>query len=88
MNRGTSVYFPGEVVPMLPEVLSNGLCSLNPEVDRLCLVCQMEINYQGTIKQFDFFNAVIHSHARLIYEDVAAVLFDGRIGQPIDGRGC
>ena len=77
LNRGTSVYFPGEVVPMLPEVLSNGLCSLNPEVDRLCLVCQMEINYQGTIKQFDFFNAVIHSHARLIYEDVAAVLFDG-----------
>ncbi|MCP4334785.1 MAG: ribonuclease R [Gammaproteobacteria bacterium] len=77
VNRGTSVYFPGEVIPMLPEMLSNGLCSLNPDVDRLCLVCRMEINHQGTIKQFEFFEAVIHSHARLIYEDVAAVLFDG-----------
>jgi ribonuclease R len=75
-NRGTSVYFPGEVIPMLPEVLSNGLCSLNPEVDRLCLVCSMDINELGTIKKFDFFEAVIHSKARLIYEDVAAVLFD------------
>ena len=75
-ERGTSVYFPGEVVPMLPEVLSNGLCSLNPKVDRLCLVCAMDINHQGTIKQFEFFNAVIHSKARLIYEDVAAWLFD------------
>ncbi len=76
LNRGTSVYFPGEVIPMLPEALSNGLCSLNPDVDRLCLVCRMEINEQGTIKKFEFFEAVIHSHARLIYEDVAAVLFD------------
>jgi len=81
INRGTSVYFPGEVIPMLPEVLSNGLCSLNPDVDRLCLVCEMEINHQGTIKKFDFFEAVIHSHARLIYEDVAAVLFDGEEAQ-------
>jgi ribonuclease R len=76
-NRGTSVYFPGEVIPMLPEVLSNGLCSLNPEVDRLCLVCSMDINELGTIKKFDFFEAVIHSKARLIYDDVATVLFDG-----------
>jgi ribonuclease R len=76
-ERGTSVYFPGEVIPMLPEILSNGLCSLNPDVDRLCLVCAMDINEQGTIKQFDFFEAVIHSHARLIYDDVAAVVFDG-----------
>ncbi|MDH3634495.1 MAG: ribonuclease R [Gammaproteobacteria bacterium] len=76
-NRGTSVYFPGEVIPMLPEVLSNGLCSLNPKVDRLCLVCSMDINPQGTIKQYDFFEAVIHSQARLVYDDVAAVLFDG-----------
>ena len=76
VKRGTSVYFPGEVIPMLPEVLSNGLCSLNPKVDRLCLVCSMEINQQGTIKQFEFFEAVIHSQARLIYEDVAAALFD------------
>ncbi|MDJ0777932.1 MAG: ribonuclease R [Gammaproteobacteria bacterium] len=76
-ERGTSVYFPGEVIPMLPEKLSNGLCSLNPAVDRLCLVCAMDINPQGTIKRFEFFEAVIHSAARLIYEDVAAVLFDG-----------
>jgi len=75
-NRGTSVYFPGEVIPMLPEALSNGLCSLNPEVDRLCLVCSMDINELGTIKKFDFFEAVIHSQARLIYDDVAAILFD------------
>ncbi len=75
--RGTSVYFPGEVIPMLPEALSNGLCSLNPDVDRLCLVCSMDINTQGTIKQFDFFEAVIHSKARLLYDDVSAVLFDG-----------
>ena len=75
--RGTSVYFPGEVIPMLPEALSNGLCSLNPEVDRLCLVCSMDIDTQGTIKQFDFFEAVIHSQARLIYDDVATILFAG-----------
>jgi ribonuclease R len=75
--RGTSVYFPGEVVPMLPEILSNGLCSLNPELDRLCLVCCMEVNQQGTIESHDFFEAVIHSHARLIYDDVAATIFDG-----------
>ncbi len=77
IERGTSVYFPGEVIPMLPEILSNGLCSLNPDVDRLCLVCTMDIDEQGSIKQFDFFEAVIHSHARLIYDDVAAVVFDG-----------
>ena len=76
-RRGTSVYFPGEVIPMLPEVLSNGLCSLNPKVDRLCLVCIMEINPQGTIKKYEFCEAVIHSRARLIYDDVAAVVFDG-----------
>jgi ribonuclease R len=87
IERGTSVYFPGEVIPMLPEILSNGLCSLNPEVDRLCLVCSMDINQQGTIKQFDFFEAVIHSHARLIYDDVAAVVFDGAKpgNKPISG---
>ena len=75
--RGTSVYFPGEVIPMLPEELSNGLCSLNPDVDRLCLVCRMDISNQGTVKQYEFFEAVIHSQARLIYEDVAAALFEG-----------
>jgi len=76
VNRGTSVYFPGEVIPMLPEVLSNGLCSLNPKVDRLCLVCCMEISHQGVIKNYKFSNAVIHSHARLIYDNVAAAIFD------------
>jgi len=76
--RGTSVYFPGEVVPMLPEILSNGLCSLNPELDRLCLVCCMQVSHQGVIKSHDFFEGVIHSHARLIYDDVAATLFDGK----------
>ncbi|MFT5658424.1 MAG: ribonuclease R [Gammaproteobacteria bacterium] len=78
IDRGTSVYFPGEVVPMLPEVLSNGLCSLNPDVDRLCMVCCMDINKDGVIKQHDFFEAIIHSHARLIYDDVAAVIFENR----------
>jgi ribonuclease R len=92
--RGTSVYFPGEVIPMLPEILSNGLCSLNPDVDRLCLVCAMDINHQGTIKQFEFFNAVIHSSARLIYDDVAALLFDGPISsadlskEVLENLGC
>jgi ribonuclease R len=76
-ERGTSVYFPGEVIPMLPEILSNGLCSLKPEVDRLCLVCEMDVNERGTIGRFDFYEAVIHSRARLIYDDVAAVVFDG-----------
>jgi ribonuclease R len=75
--RGTSVYFPGEVVPMLPEILSNGLCSLNPKLDRLCLVCIMEVNFEGVIKSHDFVEAVIHSHARLIYDDVADAIFDG-----------
>ena len=78
IDRGTSVYFPGEVVPMLPEVLSNGLCSLNPDVDRLCMVCCMDISAAGVIKQHDFFEAVIHSHARLIYDDVAAVIFEAK----------
>ncbi len=76
-RRGTSVYFPSEVVPMLPEVLSNGLCSLNPEVDRLCLVCRMDVDDDGAIGRFEFFEGLIHSQARLIYDDVAGLLFDG-----------
>ncbi|MCP3688701.1 MAG: RNB domain-containing ribonuclease, partial [Gammaproteobacteria bacterium] len=76
VNRGTSVYFPGEVIPMLPEVLSNGLCSLNPLVDRLCLVCCMQVSPHGVVKQYEFSNALIHSHMRLIYDDVAAAIFD------------
>jgi len=73
-SRGTSVYFPERVIPMLPKELSNGICSLNPGVDRLALVCQMEINASGVILGYQFFNAIIHSHARLTYTQVAAML--------------
>ncbi len=68
--RGNSVYFPRRVIPMLPEALSNGLCSLNPEVDRLSMVCDMRITLQGNIKEYRFYPAVIHSHARLTYNQV------------------
>lgn len=70
-NRATSVYFPGSVIPMLPEKLSNGLCSLKPEVDRLTMVCEMEISAQGETTSFKFYEGVIHSHARLTYTEVA-----------------
>ncbi len=73
-QRGTSVYFPNNVIPMLPEVLSNGLCSLNPQVDRLCFVCDMQISEHGEIDSYDFYQAVMHSHARLTYTQVASVL--------------
>ena len=66
-KRGTSVYFPATVVPMLPEALSNGLCSLNPEVDRLTMVCDAVLNAQGEVTAYQFYPAVIHSHARLTY---------------------
>ena len=69
-NRGTSVYFPQRVVPMLPESLSNGLCSLNPDVDRLCMVCDMSISDVGTIKRARFYPATMRSHARLTYTEV------------------
>lgn len=75
-NRATSVYFPGRVLPMLPEVLSNGLCSLNPAVDRLCLCADMQINHEGQIKEFRFFEGVIRSAARLTYDTVAQVLVE------------
>ncbi len=76
-KRGNSVYFPERVIPMLPEVLSNGLCSLNPDVDRLCMVCDMRINANGNIKEFEFYEAVMRSHARLTYNKVASMLVDG-----------
>lgn len=76
--RGTSVYFPGEVVPMLPEVLSNGLCSLNPHVDRLTMVCEMHIGAQGAIKDYFFHEAVIHSHHRLTYDQAAEIVFENK----------
>lgn len=67
-ERATSVYFPERVIPMLPEALSNHLCSLNPAVDRLVMVCEMQIDGQGQIVDYVFFEAVIHSHARLTYD--------------------
>lgn len=73
-SRGNSVYFPEHVVPMLPEELSNGLCSLNPQVDRLVLVCEMTISKAGNISGYQFMEAVIHSHARLTYNKVWAML--------------
>jgi ribonuclease R len=76
-NRSTSVYFPEQVIPMLPEILSNGLCSLNPQVDRLCMVCELFIDQQGIVGRSRFFEAVMSSHARLTYTDVAKMLVDG-----------
>ncbi|MCA1788755.1 MAG: ribonuclease R, partial [Thioalkalivibrio sp.] len=76
-KRGTSVYFPKQVIPMLPEVLSNGLCSLNPDVERLCMVCEMEIGKRGALRSFGFHEGVMRSHARLTYTQVAAMLVDG-----------
>jgi len=69
-KRGNSVYFPGKVVPMLPEALSNGICSLNPKVDRLCMVAEMAISSEGKITRSRFYRAVIYSHARLTYTQV------------------
>lgn len=74
LERSTSVYFPRRVIPMLPEKLSNGLCSLNPNVDRLTLVCDAVITAKGDIKAYQFYPAVIHSAARLTYTEVAAIL--------------
>lgn len=76
-NRSTSVYFPEKVIPMLPEILSNGLCSLNPDVDRLCMVCELYINQQGKVIRSRFFEAVMRSHARLTYTKVAKMLVEG-----------
>lgn len=74
LDRSTSVYFPRRVIPMLPEKLSNGLCSLNPDVDRCVLVCDMVITARGEIKAYQFYPGVMHSAARLTYTEVAAVL--------------
>lgn len=73
-HRGTSVYFPNRVLPMLPEALSNGLCSLNPQVDRLCLACEMRITKNGKVTRARFFEGVMRSAARLTYTKVAAYL--------------
>jgi ribonuclease R len=76
-ERGNSVYFPRRVIPMLPEKLSNGLCSLNPQVDRLAMVCDMRIDAGGEIGSYKFYPAVFRSRARLTYTEVAAMLEDG-----------
>jgi len=74
LDRATSVYFPRRVIPMLPEKLSNGLCSLNPNVDRLCMVCDAVITAKGELKAYQFYPAVMHSSARLTYNEVWSVL--------------
>lgn len=74
INRATSVYFPGHVIPMLPEKLSNGLCSLKPKVDRLTMVCEMEIDAGGEMTDFVFYEAVIHSHGRMTYNEVSDIV--------------
>ena len=73
-DRATSVYFPRRVIPMLPEKLSNGLCSLNPEVERLCMVCDMVVTEDGEVSAYQFYPAVMWSHARFTYNEVAAIL--------------
>ncbi|MGZ5063291.1 MAG: ribonuclease R [Usitatibacter sp.] len=80
-NRGNSVYFPRRVIPMLPEELSNELCSLKPDVDRLVMVCEMDVTAGGVVKGYEFYPGVIHSHARLTYTRVAAVI-DGVPADP------
>lgn len=74
ISRGNSVYFPSQVIPMLPEKLSNGLCSLNPNVDRLCMVCEMTVSAAGKLSGSKFYPAVMNSHARFTYTKVAAIL--------------
>ncbi|MCU8015979.1 ribonuclease R [Shewanella sp. SM72] len=77
--RGNSVYFPSQVIPMLPEKISNGLCSLNPHVDRLCMVAEMTVSAKGKLSGYKFYPAVMYSHARFTYTQVAAMLEGGPI---------
>lgn len=81
--RGNSAYFPSQVIPMLPEELSNGLCSLNPKVDRLSMICEMRVNLEGRVTRSKFYEGVIRSHARLTYEQVAEALAepDGKMAR-------
>ncbi len=76
IDRGNSVYFPHRVVPMLPEALSNGLCSLNPQVERLCMTCEMNIDADGALLDYRFYPAVMFSHARLTYTETSQILED------------
>jgi ribonuclease R len=87
-DRGNSVYLPDRVIPMLPEALSNGLCSLRPQENRLALVCEMRISENGRVSRYDFFEALIYSHARLTYEQVWDYLSTddaSKLGQPAAG---
>jgi len=83
-ERGNSVYFPNHVVPMLPEKLSNGLCSLNPREDRLCMVCEMQISREGDVTKYQFYEAVMYSHARMTYTQVAQIIEER--GSPEDAN--
>ncbi|MBT7953101.1 MAG: VacB/RNase II family 3'-5' exoribonuclease, partial [Gammaproteobacteria bacterium] len=74
--RGTSVYFPNRVIPMLPEILSNELCSLKPDVDRLCMVCEMHLNMEGEVRKYSFHNALMRSSARLTYSEMSEIVVD------------
>lgn len=74
LERGNSVYFPRRVIPMLPEALSNGLCSLNPDVDRLCMICDMQVDGAGIVKQYKFYPSVMRSKARMTYTKVYEIL--------------
>jgi ribonuclease R len=85
-ERGNSVYFPNHVVPMLPEKLSNGLCSLNPKEDRLCMVCEMQINAEGDVTKYQFYEAVMYSHARLTYTQVAQIIEEKNSGDSSNAR--
>ncbi|EKD77766.1 MAG: hypothetical protein ACD_42C00189G0003 [uncultured bacterium] len=82
-SRGNSVYFPARVIPMLPEKLSNDLCSLRPHCDRLTMVCEMEINADGVVQKYQFDNAIIHSKARLTYTTVAAILAETEVADTV-----
>jgi ribonuclease R len=73
-ERGNSIYFPRRVIPMLPEALSNGLCSLNPDVERLCMVCDMQLDGTGVVKKYKFYPSVMRSQARMTYTKVAEML--------------
>lgn len=86
-ERATSVYFPRRVIPMLPEKLSNGLCSLNPGVERLCMVCDMLVTAKGDVHAYQFYPAVMFSHARMTYTEVAAILSNTRGPQAIQRKG-
>ncbi len=85
-QRATSIYFPNQVVPMLPEKLSNGLCSINPHCDRLALVAAISIRADGEISRCQFYNAVIHSHRRFTYEEAEALIFQGKKDKQLDKK--